>query len=478
MVTEKDLPIQVRLQSDARPLILLKKLAGGGEGFICGIKGNDQFVAKIYTKPVPVAKLNAMLSNPPSDPMASENHTSIAWPLDLIIDLSGKPIGFLMPKAGSKIKKNENLYTLNKLLLPIERKKELPDFSFKDICIVAYNFCHAVQALHAKGYVIGDINESNALITEDAYVCIIDTDSMQVKSEDKLFRCTVGKAEYTPRELQGKRFEQVDRSLEHDHFSLAILVFQLLMNGMHPFYGAYKGANDPPSISERIKNGICPFFVNYPDWSPPPTALSINTLPPNIVKLFRRCFVDGHNSPSHRPNDSEWIKALYAMHNSLIHCSVNSLHFYGNHQSICPWCKLKAGDPFPMPKSKQTSGGQIKRDRAGASPVIGSGILGKPIASVGANIGGTNSVGSPPFATISKSDMLVLSGRTAISSLAIGFLFWLSRRIMANSAPDLNTWLLSYPIFDIESLSQVHWVFISVGSVIVLAIVALYKYRR
>ena len=62
-----------------------------------------------------------------------------------------------------------------------------------------------------------------------ALVTLVDSDSFQVTVGDKIYRCTVGKTEYTPPELQGTRFADIDRGADHDPFALAILIFQLLM---------------------------------------------------------------------------------------------------------------------------------------------------------------------------------------------------------------------------------------------------------
>jgi len=39
----------------------------------------------------------------------------------------------------------------------------------------------AIEAIHYKNYVIGDLNESNVLVKSSALVSVIDTDSFQVR---------------------------------------------------------------------------------------------------------------------------------------------------------------------------------------------------------------------------------------------------------------------------------------------------------
>jgi hypothetical protein len=49
-----------------------------------------------------------------------------------------------------------------------------------------------------------------------------------------------------PPELQGKRLDQVTRTSNHDSFGMAVLVFNLLFMGRHPFAGKYLGRDDMP----------------------------------------------------------------------------------------------------------------------------------------------------------------------------------------------------------------------------------------
>ena len=42
------------------------------------------------------------------------------------------------------------------------------------------------------------------------------------------------------------------RAPEHDLFGLGVLIFQLLMEGTHPFAGVFKGRGEPPVLEQRI----------------------------------------------------------------------------------------------------------------------------------------------------------------------------------------------------------------------------------
>ena len=73
------------------------------------------------------------------------------------------------------------------------------------------------------------------------------------------YRCPVGKPEFTPPELQGRLFAHLDRAPEHDLFGLAVLIFQLLMEGTHPFAGVFLGhGGRPPPCGTHCCPAISP----------------------------------------------------------------------------------------------------------------------------------------------------------------------------------------------------------------------------
>ncbi len=136
---------------------------------------------------------------------------------------------------------------------------------------------------------IGDLNESNILVSERALVTLVDLDSVQVRAGSKLYRCPVGKAEYTPPELQGRSFRAMTRQPSHDRYGLAVLVFLLLMEGIHPFAGVYRGEGEPPAIEANMAARRSPYLGNVL-LAPMPTAPPFELLPRDLRELLRRAF--------------------------------------------------------------------------------------------------------------------------------------------------------------------------------------------
>ncbi len=81
-------------------LSLGKQIASSGEGEVWETNLSG-YLAKTYHNPTSerIEKLKVMLANPPADPMMSFNHTSIAFPQDLLKDGSGTYSDFQLSKV-------------------------------------------------------------------------------------------------------------------------------------------------------------------------------------------------------------------------------------------------------------------------------------------------------------------------------------------------------------------------------------------
>src|SRR6266446_3577299 len=169
------MPMIILRQENGSSLRLDRELANGGEGKIYAINGNSHQVAKIYHQPTPekAAKLQVMLANPPHDPTRQQQgHISIAWPTERILDTQGRCVGFLMPYIDAA-----HSFPLLKLYNPWDRRRTKLSFTWEYLLRMARNLASVLAALHKKGYVVGDLNESNVLVTTTALVTLVDCDS-------------------------------------------------------------------------------------------------------------------------------------------------------------------------------------------------------------------------------------------------------------------------------------------------------------
>ncbi|WP_427162658.1 tetratricopeptide repeat protein [Aliinostoc sp. HNIBRCY26] len=332
-------------------LSLSVSLGRGGEACIYAVPSAGDLVAKVYHKSTVAHahKLRAMLANPPENPTANLGHISIAWPQELLwgTDDSKSIVGFLMPRI-------RGMRPIIDFYNPRTRRQHCPLFNYQYLLRTARNLAAAFAALHNSGYCVGDVNESNILVSDTALVTLVDTDSFQVRDSenDMVYRCPVGKPEFTPPELQNKIFAHHDRDLSHDVFGLGVLIFQLLMEGTHPFSGIYQGVAEPPPYEARIAAGHFTYSQQRKvPYLPTPIAPPWEILHPRLQQLFVQCFEDGHYAPQQRPTAQAWLSALAEAEDSLTVCSANHQHRYSNHLHSCPWCeravRLGGRDPFP-----------------------------------------------------------------------------------------------------------------------------------
>jgi len=247
--------------------------------------------------------------------------------------------------AGFTMRKAVGAKPLHQLFTPIDRKTEFPDANFRFMVRAALNLAGEISNINKLDAIVGDINESGALVDQKGRITVIDSDSFQYRSSGRVFRCLVGKAEYTPPELQGHSFKQVVRTVNHDAFGLATLIFEILFMGRHPFSGTYKGAGEQLSISKAIQEGR---FVYSPhkaltQMEPPPHVPVLADIPVEIAVAFERAFGSPSSKVQIRPTPAEWVPLLEKMDKGIIECKANPAHFYSKTATRCPWCRYEAG---------------------------------------------------------------------------------------------------------------------------------------
>ena len=91
--------MDLKLLQSGETLRLGQRLGRGGEGTVFAVHGRPGQVAKVYTTPpgpTKVRKLEAMTlaANPELLGIA-------AWPSDLLVDRTGKVLGFVMPRVSA-----------------------------------------------------------------------------------------------------------------------------------------------------------------------------------------------------------------------------------------------------------------------------------------------------------------------------------------------------------------------------------------
>lgn len=332
--------------STGQSITLGKEIASGGEGIVWQTDHRNGYVAKIY-KELPelelVQKLEMMVAHPPREPNSHLNHISFAWSKSLLKDANGNCVGFLMP-AIANAKQLIDVYN------PQRRKQQKLEVDWRFLHTTALNIASIIQAIHAEGYVLGDIKPANILVNNRALPSIIDTDSFQVRHfiTNKIYRCRVGSEGFTPPELIGKDFSTIDQRQVSDRFRIAVIIYHLLF-GETPFKGNYIGTGDAPEPEERIRRGLWLYEPNNLI-QPVANTIPLDIVHPEIQRCFLKCFNDGHTQPNLRPSAADWVKALKIAVNELTVCGKFDSHYYSRTYGNCYWCERASKvnvDVFP-----------------------------------------------------------------------------------------------------------------------------------
>ena len=311
-------------------LVLSSMLGKGGEGSIHEITGVDDAVAKIYYGPVDAEKARKLTTM--ADLCNERLLRLAAWPIDTLHEQpGGRMVGFMM----QRIRNHKGIHVLYS---PKSRLSDFPSARWPFLVHTATNLARAFAVIQEHGHVIGDVNHGNVVVSRDATVKLIDCDSFQISTERHIFTCEVGVSTHTPPELQGLPLKDIVRTTNHDNFGLAVLIFQLLFMGRHPFSGQFLGEGEMP-----IERAIAEYRFAYGDdtllrsMKQPPGTLSLSAVSEPIADLFQRAFLQEQD----RPGASEWIAALTELSENLGPCFYNKSHAYLKQLRRCPWCELE-----------------------------------------------------------------------------------------------------------------------------------------
>ncbi|MCB8883827.1 SH3 domain-containing protein [Acidisoma cellulosilytica] len=321
--------------SRGAPISLGKEIGKGGEGAVSEIIGHPDKVAKINFKPLSrdhAQKLTAMTSL-----TTPELLRIAAMPLDTLHDHSRQVVGFIMPKVLG----HEPVF---KVYGPKLRLREFPKADWRFLIHAAANTARAFSTVHAASLVVGDVNHGNLVVSQDATVRMIDCDSFQVSSGNSIWFCEVGVGTHQPPEMQGlASYKTVRRSTNHDNFGLAVIIFQLLCIGKHPFAGRPSGSEDIPTLEDAIAASRYAHSIEgaRTRLKPPLGSLPVDALGPELQGMFEKAFSPSGRNGS-RPTATEWVTALDSLQSEVRPCASNQSHFYRKGYAGCPWCQIES----------------------------------------------------------------------------------------------------------------------------------------
>jgi len=153
------------------------------------------------------------------------------------------------------------------------------------------------------------MNQKNILVN-DWFISLIDCDGFHVQGESRTYGSRTFRPRFTPPEGLGDTIEEVRLC---DRFGLGIHIFQILMEGFHPFHGQGPGTTGG-SCDDWIRNHPFPYENPIPGHIEPyDQAPPYDEIHADLQELFAKCFVDAKANPKKRPSPLEWAKTLHEL---------------------------------------------------------------------------------------------------------------------------------------------------------------------
>lgn len=319
---------------------LNSQIGKGGEGTIFTTDRSSDEAVKIYHPEIRSSrylKIKVMVGKN----LASKTNL-ISFPKEIVNDKNGNFLGFTMKLV-------KGFRPIHELYNPKSRQQYFPKADYRFVINTALNVTRAIGTVHENGCIVGDLNHSGILVSENSTVALIDADSFQISDSGETYYCVVGVPEFTPPELQGKNLKSVKRLIEHDNFGLAVTLFQLLFMGKHPYAGIFK-QKDLSMVESIQQNRFAYSRLRQSSTltSPPPATLTLDNFDGLIAEGFEHAF---GLDPKKRPNAREWLNRLTSISNKIVKCQHSQSHYFLANKQGCFWCDLQAllnFDYFPQ----------------------------------------------------------------------------------------------------------------------------------
>jgi hypothetical protein len=363
----------VFLDDARRRWTLAKLVKSGGAGSVFLLKESPQLVAKLYHHDIDIAtydrKVAAMLKLSPDLPEIVDGmHRSvqIAWPTSSLHDRSGRFVGFLMPAV--------DVQATNELEVILQEKQaraaHLPTGLGAKVTLAA-NLSAVVAALHARGHYIVDLKPVNLRFHRSSlHMALLDCDGFSIQGNGERFPAPQFTPDYLAPEFQRSGITPHGEQAQ-DRFALAVVIFQLLNFGIHPFTGRPSASNVPTDIPGRIAGRWYAYGVRANAGIAPSPVSGHARMPSDLRAMFDRAF---ETNGLMRPAPGEWQALLesYARRSTgrMVMCSMDAAH---QHYAgfACAQCdrlqvlrKARAAQPARAAQATQPTRAHARRPHA------------------------------------------------------------------------------------------------------------------
>ncbi|MFE2418582.1 hypothetical protein [Streptomyces hokutonensis] len=326
---------------DGKPVTLAElPLKGGGQAAVFPVEGDDTIVVKLYRdRPGPdlERRLARMLTMSPlaARPTDANQPPELAWPTAIARGPDDTFLGYAMRRFGEP-----QHVQLVGLFTRAQRLRLFPDRAdWRFLLGVSWNLAFMTARMHYDGLVIGDFSSSNVVVDANGFVTFLDCDSIAFTdpATGEHFPCLMHTTDYSSPERQSG----AAATPESDNFALAVLIYQLLTAGNHPFGGVPHESTSESTVKDNIAASVS-YVVRPEAVVIPRGTVDPSVLPPGLLTLAHTAFGPGVHAPAARPTPEVWLRALDQERSRVQSCPTRPLHTYGSHLPTCPWCTRAA----------------------------------------------------------------------------------------------------------------------------------------
>jgi serine/threonine protein kinase len=312
---------------------------------------NTAYAVKKYhtSEKISIDKISYMIDNCPIELFSISNSTKypiLSWPLSLIRETTNNEkdlyIGYIMPLVNEDNSQTLDFFydfNLSKRL----KYKTSSALSFKIEIII--NICETLDKLHQKGFLFIDLKPQNLRVFEGTnIVSFLDCDSFKIIAADGecLFPAEMVSSDYISPEVFKADTLPESMTIEQDLYALAVIIFQILNNGIHPFQGILSDNSEDVSTNDRkAAMGLYPYGLAQHDKIKPNLNSIHNTFLPSTRSLFDQAFT----SQNSRPTAAIWRDHFddILKNKLIVRCpkypnDIEHMHFKDND---CPKCQIQ-----------------------------------------------------------------------------------------------------------------------------------------
>ena len=290
-------------------VVLGKLIKSGGAGSVYRLRDLPTQVAKVYHPNQDHAhyekKIAAMLELTPELPdlaLDGRRIVQIAWPQTPIRDERGRYLGYLMPAVDV-----DATSELECILQERQARREgLPTGLGAKVTLAA-NLSAVIAELHRQRHYVVDLKPVNLrFYRQSLYMAMLDCDGFSIQGKGERFEAPQYTPDYLAPEFHSKQLTGAGEA-QQDRFALAVVVFQLLNFGIHPFTGRPTSDQVPTDIPSRIAGRWYAHGLRPNRALQPVPSSGHATMPAEIRQLFDRAF---ESAGSTRPSADEWATVL------------------------------------------------------------------------------------------------------------------------------------------------------------------------